>query len=238
TSTCAARARTAACTRASREKRRAPRARRRQRRRCALRAAPRRSSSPGRSARRSRPGPLSRRSPAPPPRSPENTTATPCRGSRPGAARPLSLQRLVADAPGLGGLFSEALHLVGLVFLVVARKEGHLRLALESEDVCADAVQEPAVVAGNEHAAGELEQRVLERSQGLDVEVVAGLVEQQHVRAGEHGLGEVHPAALAARERADLLLLVGAAYVEAAEVGARGHLELADREDVGAVGDV
>src|SRR5262249_25597203 len=40
------------------------------------------------------------------------------------------------------------------------------------------------------------------------------------------------PPALAAGERADVLLLIGATKVEAAEVGARGHLELAYGEDV------
>ena len=55
---------------------------------------------------------------------------------------------------------------------------------------------------------------------------------------GDQRLRQVQPAALAAGELADLLLLVGALEVEAAEVGARGHLELADGEDVGAAGDV
>src|SRR5882672_7257224 len=140
----------------------------------------------------------------------------------------LALERLVADALGLGGLRAQALHLVGLVLLVVAREEADLRLALEGEDVGGDAVQEPTVVAGHEHAAGEFEQRLLEGAQRLDVEIIGGLVEQQHVRPREHGLREMHPAAFAAGERADLLLLVGAPDVEAAEVGARRHLELAD----------
>src|SRR5882672_151139 len=150
----------------------------------------------------------------------------------------LPLQGLVAYAPGLRGFFPEALDFVGLVFLVIPGKEADLGLALEGEDVGCDAIEEPAVVAGDEHASGELEQGVLQGAQGLDVEVVGGLVQEQHVRPGEHGLRQMHPPALAARERADFFLLVGAFDVEAAEVGARGHLELADGEDVGAVGDV
>jgi sRNA-binding protein len=47
---------------------------------------------------------------------------------------------------------------------------------------------------------GELEQGVLERAQRVDVEVVGGLVEQQHVAALPQQLGEVHAVALAARE--------------------------------------
>ena len=49
--------------------------------------------------------------------------------------------------------------------------------------------------------------------------------------------GEMQPAALAAGELPDDLLLVGALEVEAAEVGARRHLELADGEDVLAAGN-
>ena len=87
------------------------------------------------------------------------------------------------------------------------------------------------------HAAGEFEQRVFQRAQRLDVEVVGRFVEQQHVAACEQRLGQVQPAALAAGQRADELLLVVALEVEAAEVGARRHLELADGEDVEAAGD-
>src|SRR6059036_1598374 len=84
-----------------------------------------------------------------------------------------------------------------------------------------DAVEEPAVVADDEHAAGEFEQRVLERPQRFHVQVVGRLVQQQHVASGEHRLREVHPAALAAVERAQLLLLVGALDVEPAEVNSQ-----------------
>ena len=54
----------------------------------------------------------------------------------------------------------------------------------------------------------------LERAQRVDVEVVRRLVEQQDVAARLEQLGEVDPVALAARQLADHLLLVGAAEVE------------------------
>ena len=103
---------------------------------------------------------------------------------------------------------AEALLLVGFVLLVVALEEHPLRVVLGREDVRGDAVEEPAVVRDDEHAAGELEQRVLERAQRLDVEIVRRLVEQQHVAALEQRRREMQPAALAAGERADDLLLV------------------------------
>src|SRR3546814_14984540 len=59
-------------------------------------------------------------------------------------------------------------------------------------------------------------------------DLVGRLVEQQHVRPGTQNLGEMHPVALAARELADLLLLVGAAEVEGADIGAALHLALTE----------
>ena len=51
-------------------------------------------------------------------------------------------------------------------------------------------------------------------------------------------LGEVDAVALAAGERADLLLLVAALEVEGADIGARVHLALAELDDVLPVGDL
>ena len=79
---------------------------------------------------------------------------------------------------------------------------------------------------------GEVEQRVLERAQRVDVEVVGRLVEQQHVAAALQELREVHPVALAAREVADPLLLIAALEVERRDVGARRDLAPADLERV------
>ena len=78
------------------------------------------------------------------------------------------------------------------------------------------AVEEPAVVRDHDGAAGEVEQRLLERAQRVDVEVVGRLVEQQQVAARAQELREVDAVALAAGELADALLLVGAAEVEPA----------------------
>src|SRR5688572_8233745 len=142
------------------------------------------------------------------------------------------LQGLVLDPVGPGRLFAQALLLVGLVFLVVAVEEHPLRVVLGGEDVGGDAVEEPAVVRDHQHAAGELEQRLLQRAQGLDVEVVGRLVEQQDVRPRHQHARQMQPAALAARELADRLLLVGTAKVEAREVCPRRHFEAPQLEHV------
>ena len=128
-----------------------------------------------------------------------------------------------------------------LVFLIgfeIALEPFDLAVALESEDVGGEAVEEEAVVADHHGAAGEILERVLERAQGLDVEVVGRLVEQEDVAAVLEHLGQVDAVALAAGQLADLLLLVGAAEVEGADIGAAVHLVLADLEDVEAVADL
>jgi hypothetical protein len=62
-----------------------------------------------------------------------------------------------------------------------------------------DAVEEPAIVADDDDAAGERLQARLERTERVDIEVVGGLVEQQDVAAGLEQLGQMDAVALAAR---------------------------------------
>ncbi|KAF1049442.1 MAG: hypothetical protein GAK34_02062 [Delftia tsuruhatensis] len=90
----------------------------------------------------------------------------------------------------------------------------------------------------HQHRARVLQQRIFQRAQRFHVQVVRGFVQQQHVAALDQRLGQVQAAALAAGEVADLLLLVLSVEVEAACVGARGHLELADVDDVQPARDV
>ena len=101
-----------------------------------------------------------------------------------------------------------------------------------------DAVEEPAVVADHQDRSRKLAQRILERAQRLDVEVVRRLVEQQHVRPDQQRLRQVQASAFAAGERSDQLLLIAALEVEAPEIGARRHLEAADLQQVEAAADV
>ena len=136
------------------------------------------------------------------------------------------------------GLGAELLVAEALVGLEVALEPAHLRVAFEREHVGGDPVEEPAVVGDDDGAAGERQQRLLERAQRVDVEVVGRLVEQQQVAAGAQQLGEVEAVALAARELADLLLLVGALEVEAGDVGAAVDGPVAERDLIGAARDL
>ena len=136
------------------------------------------------------------------------------------------------------GRRAEPLVPVGLVVLVVALEPDHPAVALEGQHVGGHPVEEPAVMGDHHRAPREGQQRVLEGAEGIHVEVVGGLVEQQQVAAALQQGGQVHAVALAPREIAHLLLLIGALEVERGHVGARGHLARAELEQLGAARDL
>ena len=79
------------------------------------------------------------------------------------------------------GLGAEAALLVRLVVLVIALEPDDLAVALEGQDMGGDAVQEPAIVADDDRAAGEILQPLFQRPQRIDVEIVGRFVEQQQI---------------------------------------------------------
>src|SRR5579863_5559043 len=93
---------------------------------------------------------------------------------------------------------AEAALLVLFVVGEIALEPLDVAVALEGQHVGGDAVEEEAVVADDDGAAGEVEQSLLQRAQRVDIEVVGRLVEQKKVRAAFQHLGEMHPVALAA----------------------------------------
>src|SRR5713101_5299560 len=132
----------------------------------------------------------------------------------------------------LVGVAAQTAVAVGLVILVVALEPFDVAVALEGQHVGGDAVEEPAIMADDHRTAGEIDQRLFQRAQRVDVEVVGRLVEQQHVGAAFQHLGQVDAVALASRELTDLLLLVDALEVERTAIGAARHLAGAELDDV------
>src|SRR4051812_15735889 len=135
---------------------------------------------------------------------------------------------LVLDPVRLVGSRAQLLVSPGLVLAEVALEPANLAVALEREHMGGDAVEEPTIVADHDRAPGEGLERVLQRPQCVDVEVVGGLVEQQHVAARLEQLRQMDSVALAAGQVADLLLLVAALEVEAGDICATVDLAVAD----------
>ena len=126
-------------------------------------------------------------------------------------------QLAIADA--FGFFEPQALSLIRLVLRVVALEIEDTPLAFEGQDVGADTVEEPTVVADDDGTAGKGLKTFLKSPEGVDVDIVRGLVEQQHIAFLLQGDGQMQAVTLTAREHATLLLLVGSAEVEAREVG-------------------
>jgi hypothetical protein len=80
--------------------------------------------------------------------------------------------------------------------------------AVELDDAGGHAVQEGAVVGDQHHAALEAHQQALQPVDGIQVQVVGGLVEQQHVGHGHQRLGQGHALLHAARQLADVAAAV------------------------------
>src|SRR6185369_1034474 len=87
----------------------------------------------------------------------------------------LSAELLVLDPMRDDGVRTEPPHLVLLVVLEVALEPFDMAVAFEGQDMRGDAVEEPAVVADDDGAAGKILQRLLQRPQRIDVEVVGRL---------------------------------------------------------------
>src|SRR5688572_26410374 len=138
------------------------------------------------------------------------------------------MNSLVFDAVRAVRVLAEPAAAVLFVSLVVALEPHGFAVTLEGEDVGGDAVEEPAIVGDHHGATGERQQRLFERAQRVDVEIVGRLVEQQQVAALLEELGEVDAVALAARQAADALLLIAALEAEPGAVGARRDLALSE----------
>ena len=114
------------------------------------------------------------------------------------------------------------------VALIIPLEPHRLRVSLEGKNVSGDAIEEPAIVSDHDRAAGEIDQRFLERAQCIDIEIVGWLVEQEQVAARLQKLGEMQTVPLTAGKVTHFLLLIGALEVELRQIRARLHLTLAD----------
>src|SRR4051812_40157227 len=81
-------------------------------------------------------------------------------------------QLLVLHAVRNDAVLAETAHLVLFVVLEVAFEPFDMALAFEGEDVGRDAVEEPAIMADDDGAARKVLQRLFERAQRVDVEIV------------------------------------------------------------------
>jgi hypothetical protein len=114
-------------------------------------------------------------------------------------AYPLPRQMTVLDSMRLDGGGAESGAAIGFVVGVIPFKPDDAAVAFEGQYVCGDAIQKPAVMADDNRASGEILQRFFKCAQGVDVEIVRGLVEKQDVRALLQHLRQMNAIAFASR---------------------------------------
>ena len=124
-----------------------------------------------------------------------------------------------------------------LVVAVVAGAEVEAAFTFKGEQAVADAVEEIAVVADDEDAAGEGEHGFFEDAHGLQVEVVGGLIEDEEVAAAAEDFGEEDAALLAAGEFFDPHGDAVVGKEEAFEVGADVEFFIAKGDELGIASD-
>jgi hypothetical protein len=107
-------------------------------------------------------------------------------------------QLSVLDPVRLIGLFTDAFSPLGFIRLVVPFAPHRLAVPLERQDVGRNAIQKPAIVADDHGATTKVQETVLQRSQGIDVQVVGWFVEQEKVPAAPEQFRQVYAVALAA----------------------------------------
>jgi hypothetical protein len=98
------------------------------------------------------------------------------------------------------GLLRELLFFLNLVGRIVARVWPQFA-PVQLNDAGRNAVQKGAVVGDGDDAALEVDQQVFEPSDGIQVEVVGGLVQQEYVGSCDQSLRQCHALAHAARQR-------------------------------------
>ena len=87
---------------------------------------------------------------------------------------------------------------VCLIVGVVSFEPDGAALSFESQNMCGDAVEKPAVVADDDGASCKMFNRFFKGAERVYIEIVGRLIEEQNVRALLQHLREVHSIPFAA----------------------------------------
>jgi len=120
----------------------------------------------------------------------------------------------ILDAMGLAGGGTESQFSVRFVFRIISVEPDDLTLPFKGEDVRRNAVEEPAIMADHQGAAGKIFQGFLQGAHGVDVEVVRRLVQQEDIGPLFQHPRQMNAVSLATGHDTHLFLLVGAGEVD------------------------
>ena len=81
----------------------------------------------------------------------------------------------------LVGFLAEAFFPIDLVVAVIALEPDDFAVAFERKDMRRNAVQKPSIMAADDRATGEILEPFLQRSQGIDIEIVRRLIKDDQI---------------------------------------------------------
>ena len=110
-------------------------------------------------------------------------------------------QALVLDPVRPIGFDAQTLLPVRFVLRVVPVVPGHLALSFKGKHMRGDPVKEPAVVGDHHRTAGKVHKSLFQRAQGVHIEIIRRLIQQQDVGTFLQHLCQMHTVAFAAGER-------------------------------------
>ena len=101
-----------------------------------------------------------------------------------------------------------------------------------------NAVQEPTIMADDHDTTSKLQQGILQRSQGLHIQVIGRLIQEEHIGASYQGLGQMQSTPLTAGEGAHSFLLITTIEIKASTIGSAGHFKLTNGQYIESTRDV
>ena len=87
----------------------------------------------------------------------------------------------LAIANALGLFYAETFALVDLIVRLTTFKEEHIAIALESEDMGADTIKEPAVVADYHCTTRKLFETFFESTECIYIDIVSRFIKEQYI---------------------------------------------------------
>ena len=108
---------------------------------------------------------------------------------------------------------------IGLVLGIVSFERDNAALTFKGQNMGGDAIEEPPVMADHHHGARKVFEGLLQRPQGIHIQVICGLVQKKDVRSFLEHSCEVDAVSLSPGKDPDLPLLIGAREIEAGHIG-------------------
>ena len=111
----------------------------------------------------------------------------------------LTGQLSVFDAAGYRCAGTQTLSAIRFIFRPVPLEKRYTAVPFKGEDMGGDAIQKPSIVADDHRTAAEIKKGFFQGPQGVHIQIVGGLIQQEHIGLLFEHFGQMHPVALPTR---------------------------------------